>query len=91
MGAFAQSAEERLFRAIDDGKQLVAEGIVVNGGVKLDARNAENETPLHRAVERGYKELAELLVKAGAPVTVRSQNGETPGTSDRGIVSPMRS
>src|SRR5512132_2673107 len=76
--AAAQTPEERLFEAIEEGKPLVAEGIVARGEVKLDARNKERETPLHLAIEKGMKELAAMLVKAGAPVTARSSNGETP-------------
>lgn len=76
--AHAQTPEERLFAAIEVGKPLVAEGIVARGGVKLDARNAERETPLHRAIEKGMKELLVMLVKAGAPVNARSSNSETP-------------
>lgn len=75
--AFAQSPEERLFEAITDGKPLVAEGLVANGKVNLDARNAEGETPLHRAVEKGMRELASLLLKAGARAAARSNSGET--------------
>ena len=76
--AVAQSPEDRLFEAMTAGKQLVAEGIIVRGGLKLDARNAQRETALHVAVEKGYRELTELLLKAGAPVGARSGNGETP-------------
>ena len=39
--AGAQTPEDRLFRAIDEGKQLVAEGVVARGEAKLDARNAQ--------------------------------------------------
>jgi ankyrin repeat protein len=74
----AQTAEQRLFDALDAGKPLVAEGIVVRGAVRFDARNAGRETPLHVAIEKGYRELAELLVKKGAPLPARTLNGETP-------------
>ena len=76
--AAAQTAEDRLFEALDAGKQLVAEGILVRGGVNLDARNAGRETPLHVAIEKGYRELVELMVKARAPLAARTLNGETP-------------
>jgi hypothetical protein len=38
----------------------------------------KGETPLHRAVEKGFKELAEMLVKAGASPNALNQTGETP-------------
>jgi len=75
--AFAQSPEERLFEAIAQGKPLVAEGLVANGRVNLEARNAEGETPLHRAVEKGLRDLAGLFLKSGARVSARSNSGET--------------
>jgi len=77
-GAFAQTPEERLFEAIEDDKPLVAEGIVARGKVNLDARNKDRETALHRAIEKGYKELAAMLVRAGAPLGALTQTGETP-------------
>jgi ankyrin repeat protein len=65
----AQPAVTRLFDAIDEGKPLVAEGILAREKVDVNAINKERETPLHRAVEKGMKELVELLLKKGrAPV-----------------------
>lgn len=69
--------EERLFEAIDAGKELVAEGVMQYGKVNLDARNANGETPLHRAVEKGMKELARALIAAGSSLRARSKSGET--------------
>ena len=71
------SPEERLFAAIDEGKELVGEGVLVGGNVNLDARNAQGETPLHRAVEKGMKELSRALAKAGSNLRSRSNSGET--------------
>lgn len=80
-GAWAQAPsivhEERLFDAIDEGKELVAEGVMRNGKLNLDARNANGETALHRAVEKGMKDLARALVAAGSSLRARSINGET--------------
>src|SRR4029078_12991823 len=75
--AHAQTPEARLFEAIEEGKPLVAEGILQRGGVKLDARNAEQETPLHKAIEKDMRELGAMLVKAGAPMRAYSVLGET--------------
>jgi uncharacterized protein len=75
--ARAQGAHEPLFLAIEEGKELVAEGLVQSRRVDLDARNAQGETPLHRAVEKNMRGLAAVLVKAGASVRVRAGNGET--------------
>jgi hypothetical protein len=66
VGAWSQPApttlEERLFLAIDEGKELVAEGVLTRGKVNLDARNAQGETALHRAIEKGMHELVLALV-----------------------------
>jgi ankyrin repeat protein len=78
--AYAQApgtAEERLFDAIDEGKELVAEGVMRSQKLNLDARNSNGETALHRAVEKGMKELARALVAAGSSLRARSSNGET--------------
>src|SRR5512135_911473 len=74
----AQTSEQRLFDALEADKPLVAEGIVARGKLDLNARNKERETPLHRAIEKGYKELAAMLVKAGARLNALNQTGETP-------------
>lgn len=79
--AWPQSAvvtpEERLFAAIDEGKEIVAEGVLLRGNVNPDARNAQGETPLHRAVEKGMKDLSRALEKAGFNLRARSNSGET--------------
>ena len=77
--ALAQVAtpEERLFDAIDAGKEIVAEGVLLGGKVNPDTRNAQGETPLHRAVEKGMKELAMALTRAGSKLGARSNTGET--------------
>ena len=59
--AHAQTPEERLFDAIEEDKPLVAEGVLLRAKPNLDARNKQRETALHRAIEKGYKELAALL------------------------------
>lgn len=76
--AFAQTPDERLFEAIDESKPLVAEGLIVSGRASARARAPNGETPLHRAVERGMRDLAVLLLRSGASVRARSDSGETP-------------
>lgn len=77
-GAWAQgSVEERLFAAIDQDKELVAEGLLLQAKPDLNARNPSGETVLHRAVEKGMKELVQAIVKSGANLRARSNSGET--------------
>ncbi len=59
--------EERLFEALHESKPLVAEGIVARGRVDLNAKNQDGDTPLQVAIEKNYRELAAMLVKAGSP------------------------
>lgn len=72
--AFASG--EELFKAIDAGEERVAERLV-RAGADVNARNADKETPLHRAAEKGMLSLARALVQRGADLTLRSRNGET--------------
>jgi uncharacterized protein len=72
------AAEEELFRAIERDDEEAAVALVHAGGSEVNARNADQETPLHRAVEKNMKSLAEALVQRGADLAARSRNGETP-------------
>lgn len=73
----ALASGEALFKAIESGDERAAERMVLSGREDIDARNAERETPLHRAVEKGMNSLARALVKRGADLSSRSKNGET--------------
>jgi ankyrin repeat protein len=81
--AFAQTSptamtdDERLFDAIDENKELLAEGLVVRGKANVNARNADRETPLHRAVEKAMPTLVKTLIARGADMRARSKSGET--------------
>ncbi|HYG55046.1 MAG TPA: TSUP family transporter [Burkholderiales bacterium] len=74
----ALASDEQLFNAIAEGKPLVAEGLVVRKRANVNARDENGDTPLHRAVEKGMKELTELLVRNGANLRARAKHGETP-------------
>jgi ankyrin repeat protein len=76
--AQSETPDEQLFRAIREGKGVFAEGLVVEKRANVNARNAQGETPLHRAVERGMPRLTKLLIDSGANVRARSEHGETP-------------
>ena len=74
----SESADAQLFRAIREGKEVFAEGLIVQKRVDVNARDADGETPLHRAVERGMPRLTRLLIDSRANVRARSKHGETP-------------
>jgi uncharacterized membrane protein YfcA len=73
----ALASDEALFRAIEGDDERAAMALVRSGGLDLNARNAQDETPLHRAVEKGMTSLTRVLVQAGADPNARSRNGES--------------
>lgn len=74
----AVASDQQLFEAIEEGKELVAEGLVIRKRANVNARNADGDTPLHRAVEKGMRGLAEVLLKHGSNARARAKSGETP-------------
>src|SRR3990172_1735628 len=76
-GAFAQSPDEQLFAAIEEGKELLAEGLVARGRASVNARNAARETALYWAVLSGHIVTAQRLLERGADPNVRDLKGNT--------------
>ena len=46
-------------------------------GIKLDVVNIDGDTALMTAAEQGHAEIVELLLKAGASVSIIDKRGET--------------
>lgn len=76
--ALAQTANERLYQSIKDGKEPVAAILVLGGKVDVSHRYASRETALHLAAEKGMAALTRLLLDAGAATHARTATGETP-------------
>jgi uncharacterized membrane protein YfcA len=70
-------ADEALFRDIDDHRERAALERVARKQADVNARNANGDTPLHRAVETGLRQLVHALLAAGADVKARAKSGET--------------
>ena len=68
-------AAEPLFSAIAQHQESAALELV--GKSDLQARNANGDTALHRAVETGMPRLVRSLLAAGADPQARTSNGET--------------
>jgi hypothetical protein len=73
-GAFAS---ESLFSAIAEHREAAAIELLTRTKTDVNARNADGETLLHRAVETGMKRVVQALIAAGADPHARSKNGET--------------
>jgi len=70
-------ASEPLFVAIAQHREAAALELVERKQADLGARNANGDTPLHRAVETGMRKLTQSLLAAGADPQARTRNGET--------------
>jgi uncharacterized protein len=68
-------AAEPLFAAIADHHETTALALV--NRTTVEARDANGDTPLHRAVETGMRRLTQALLAAGADPQARTKNGET--------------
>ena len=68
-------AAEPLFSAIAQHQEAAALRLVPQSDVS--ARDANGDTPLHRAVETGMLRLTRALLTAGADPQARTRNGET--------------
>jgi uncharacterized protein len=73
----ALAADDALWRLIEQEDEAAAEALVRSGSADVNARNGDHETPLHRAVEKNLKSLANALLEVGADPKARSRNGET--------------
>ncbi len=51
--------------------------LLAQPGIKLDAINIDGDTALMAAAEHGHAEIVEMLLKAGANVSITDKRGET--------------
>jgi ankyrin repeat protein len=56
----------------------------------VNPADGRGDTPLHRAAYAGEKEIARMLVKAGAPRDVRNGEGLTPADAAAGLPGRLR-
>jgi ankyrin repeat protein len=68
---------ERLMAAVEQGDVVQANASLLRGA-SIGTTNVRGDTPLHRAVQSDFPELALLLIRAGANVNARNYLGETP-------------
>jgi hypothetical protein len=70
-------ASDALFQAIDDHREPAALELMERGKPDLNARNANGDTVVHRAVETGMRQLLKALLAAGADPRAKAKDGET--------------
>jgi ankyrin repeat protein len=51
---------------------------LLSKGAKINAKNANEVTPLHWAVAEGNVDVIDTLINAGGEVNARNANGKTP-------------
>lgn len=63
---------------LDSGKSFELVKLLLDGGADPNVSQAGGWTPLHQAAAHGRGETAEMLVKHGASLTAKSDDGRTP-------------
>ncbi len=66
-----------LIRASFKGYKDLVKLLLAQPGIQLDAINIDGDTALMAAAEKGHLEIAEMLLKAGAKVSITDKRGET--------------
>ena len=66
-----------LFWASYKGHKSAVVLLLAQPGIKLDIANIDGDTALMAAAENGHAEIAEMLLKAGANVSLTDDRGET--------------
>ena len=64
--------------ACRNGQKSIAQIFLKKGGIDVNKRDAEGNTPLYYACLKGYRDLVLLLLDSGADVSVTNNRSETP-------------
>ena len=72
------TASEEILRASEQGDVDTARELIGHDPAVVNAKGAYDKTPLHWAAEKDFRELAELLVTAGADINAEVTWGMTP-------------
>ena len=87
-----------LFWASYKGNKDLVKLLLAQPGIKLDVINIDGATALMGAAEKGHLEIVEMLLKAGANISITNKRGETATalaqealTKQQAIVSRLQS
>ena len=69
-----------LYAASLKGNKDVVKLLLAQPGIKLDEKNDDGDTALMAAAEGGHAEIVDMLLKAGANVSITDIGGETAAT-----------
>merc|ERR1712195_235815 len=67
-----------IYLAVREGNLAEARLIISSYPMKVNARDEEMKTPLHKAANKNNVEMAQLLLAAGADVNAKNKDGNTP-------------
>ena len=59
------------------GNRSAVELLLAQPGIKLDVTNIDGDTALMAAAEQGHADIVEMLLQAGANVSITDKRGET--------------
>lgn len=69
---------QTFINACRNGQKSIVQIFLKKGGIDVNRRDAEGNTPLYYACLKGYRDLALLLLDNGADVSVVNNHSETP-------------
>lgn len=72
-----ESGHTALFWASFNGYKDMVKLLLAQPGIQLDVINIDGQTALMAAAEKGHAEISEMLLKAGAKVSITDKRGET--------------
>ena len=71
---------QTFLNACRNGQKSIAKLLLERGGIDLNRRDAEGNTPLHSVCREGYRDLAVVLLEKGADASSQTTGAKRPST-----------